>query len=1075
MPDVRAAPVPGCARIDASGAASIQLERPRAHERPSAMDDASGDPDGPGGADPIRPEDLLLEEMQRDLLARLPVYSSIAADAYAGALCVYYGMCYTDRSSHLAYAVRDVVDHLARSKQTESEKRMPMSKDARKSLLKMAFDPITKSAYGHKAHYETLVDEYSRLSEVAHGRNPAMRRVPFDSLPRIEHALHDLSFPQTTTNKIVDKIISEGPSDSGAKSLIKMIQTGATQYRIIDTLPPGWLDCMDKADFFKDPKGHWAAHRYLYRCADRHPGRVAEIITRYDHGVIRSNPSMYGDFLDCALRIQKGHAAKISRFLIKDGLHDLFVHYPDKYLKVAAMLCLDGERGLAMDMARAALTIKNVNHNYPGSDWLDVPIREFADATMRVDPLPLFGILADLLEDLIKEETSDGILLDIVSSMSSKRPTIEESDQNIHDFESSLVVHLRNCLVIMGKADPARLHGAMEIMEKKGLLIYRRLEMFAYDAFPDMFKKEMEAYAARYLDHFYTYHEHYVMLKNHYCSMSDSAKSKVSYAIARPTASNAAEDGSVQSDDKAAYYEFRQLRCLECIKDCLDSEQSATYQRLVKKHGELSHPGYRSFRGYGRIEPERGAGPLEGKDTGQVIDIVRQHRPDGGLFPDMTMHGFSYLASMSPEEFSRRAMDLAGADLDAQERFFRSMGSALKDGKSIDWDSTIRLMQHVSKTLAKNKSRSIEETALAACSMLEDAFQHAPPDAEFRDGLRSVILDFVKLANSKSDDYLDTFEAAINSDDGTIDAINTSINNLGGRSFLVMMMYALWCYDNTGKAELVSEVRNVLDEYLEGTHTISRDAVLGAYLPSLHFFDKKRTLDMAKKIRTSVSSKIAFWDGFVRWNYLDRGVFTSFQDIYREFLTGSMSKILKIRETFKSTFSHSLSAYLYGYDDSENTFEGFLKSIEKNPSEDLIDHCVFQVGVVVRGIRDSTNFDTDRLARIWRNSAFADRDLTSWFVGSKAGRDVSIKLYAEHISKYPGTPPMQYHLLDELKSYADDFPEEVAASLCRLAENNHNSHQAKSIEEVTDILEKHRNQVGDKLDKIAELAALNRY
>ena len=1033
--------------------------------------------DDPGGARTIWDMDLPLTQVQKDLAYRLSAYSDAAADSYGGALCIFHGVPYPDRASHLAYALRDVVDHLARRGQDRRERTLPLRRDERKALLIRTFDPLTKQSYEYDGYYQTLVDAYAELSGIAHRRDPASRNDPLEVMPRIEEALHMLSTPQAATNNGVDEIMSRDPTIDGAKEMIRMISTGATQSRILTNLPTRWLSYMAEAGFFRDPKEgeHWAAHRYLLRCVEDDPSTVADIIARYDPGAIRSAPALYGDFLDCASRMPASHAAKVSRFMMKNRLGNLFVHYPDKYLKVAAKLYISGESDLAVELVRKGLTLDNIHYDkYPGPDWLNMPLREFASATVGKDPLPLFELLADLLEMIIMERVNDdGKISDTDSSLRIKRPTIEESDQNLSRLDSSMIDHMRNCLSIM---DSSQLLQAMNITGKKHPLIYRRLEMFTYDAFPDLFHKEMEKYAIQYLGNYHVYHEHYNMLRNNYCAMSDSTKKTISEAISKKTSADeypAVHKGGTKVG--ITRDEFRQLQYFECIKECLDDNQSSIYSMLVEKYGELPHPGYAYYRQSGRIKPEDGPGPLEGKDAGQVIDTVKEHKAEPDVFHDKTLRGFSYLAGNSPEEYSKHATDLIGSDPNTIERFLHVMAGSLKGGKSIDWGSTTKLLKHVGDAHSKGRYGQSEETALAACSMLEDAFQHAPPGFEFRDVLKGVILGFVKASTPDRDYHLGSFEAAIRSDDDDIDSINMSINNLEGRSFLVMMMYALWCYDNTKSRELVPEVRDILDEYVGGAHTVSRTAVLGSYLPGLYFFDKEWTLHMAEKIRTGIPAKIAFWDGFVRWNYLDRGVFSDLQYIYREFLTGSMSKILKNRETFKSSFDHSLSAYLYGYEDSEDTFDRFLRSIEDKPTKKLVEHCVFQVGVVVRGIQDLANFDTDRLARIWRNRAFEDQDLTGWLVGSKAGRETSIKLYSEHVSKHPGTPSMPYHLLEDLESYADEFPEEVAASLCRLAENPLNFHQAKSVNGIIEILKRHRDRIGDKLEKITELVMRNTY
>ncbi|MDA7996758.1 MAG: hypothetical protein MPI93_01960 [Nitrosopumilus sp.] len=80
---------------------------------------AQGGP--PAGTLRTRAGDPRLAQVRRDLVYRLPTYSGAAAQAYEGALSILAAGPHADRPSHLAYAMRDVVDHLARRAQDRYE------------------------------------------------------------------------------------------------------------------------------------------------------------------------------------------------------------------------------------------------------------------------------------------------------------------------------------------------------------------------------------------------------------------------------------------------------------------------------------------------------------------------------------------------------------------------------------------------------------------------------------------------------------------------------------------------------------------------------------------------------------------------------------------------------------------------------------------------------------------------------------------------------------------------------------------------------------------------------------------
>ena len=1003
----------------------------------------------------IHVKDLSLTPVQMDLMDHLPFYSSNAADSYVEALCVYYGPRYADQPSHLAYAARDVVDHLARVRQDDHEKRSRLDRDGRIAELKKTFDPVTGQGYGYDAHYRVLVGAYETLTDIAHGKDPGRSRVPFDTLSEIERALHDLCIPQAATNERADAIMAGNPTDEDAAELVGMIPNWATQQRIIDRLQPSWLDHMERAGFFKNSDEHWDAHLYLRRCARKRPARVVEIISSYDPDIIRSRHHMYGDFLDCARQMPPRHAAAVMRFMEDAGLSDMFVRHPAKYLGVATSMCLGGECGLAIDTARRGLTIRNINYEYPGPGWLDSSVREFANAVMRREPLPLLSFMADLLEGLVTEYAA-GDTGDAITSMHYKRPVIEESDQNIRNFESYLVAHMRDCIDAAGRLGPDYLRRAVDIMKKKDLLIYRRLEMYAFGEFPDVFRKEAAEYAVEYLDHPYLYHEHYVMLQNGYCSMDEGTKKEILGAIM---------GGNPKTRRYGERADYTRWRYLECIKGCLDDHHEGIYRGLVKKHGKVPHPGYRLHRGPGRIRPGQEPDPLEGMDTTEVIEIMRARRPGRGAPGDGLLRGFTRAAREDPEGVSARAMDLAGADPRTHEIFFRSMRDALHNGKRIDWDGTTGLMRRVGDGLEKGGTAA-EEAAISACSLLEYALQEAPPGIEYRDGLWQAIRSLADASAPDRDPDLEGFENAVNTG-MPIDVLNMSIDSLAARSFLVMVMYIQWYHGQTGRVEIAPEARDALDGYLGSTRTVYRDAALGFFLNVLHFLDRDWTMKMVDEIRKSDYEMIALWNGYVLWNDPDRLVFSDLLDVYDKFLTGDMSEMVAERPTFKSTLDHYMSAYLYDYERSGITFDPFLNSIKDN-SEYLINCCVSRVEEVVRKIGDPRSFSIKRLKKLWRHKIFSKQDLTHWFAGSKVGKE-SVSMYLEYIREYGVTPPLLYPILAELESHADESPEPVTDTMLCLVENGVNPGDKDQVDSIIKILDGHADMLGDKLKRLREL------
>ena len=1010
-----------------------------------------------GGPQSVDGMGLPLTQIQRDLISRLPNYSDTAAEAYLGALCVYYSSDYPDRASHFAYSLRDVTDHLVRESQGPDEAEEGLKPERRRQLLLDTIDPSTKQSYGRDAEYDLLSKSYSVLSKIAHPRKFGSSSELCAHLSDIEGALHKITVPQIMINREIDRIISEPSSEAGAEKLVGLMTSGATQAYVVKNLPHTWLHDMARAKFFTRPKSkkHWMAHLYLYKCIDHYPDKVTEVILSYKPRTLRDDPLIFVEFLRCAKRLRVQDAAKISKFVLHEGLHDLFVHHPAWYLGVAEKLYLGGRRDLAADLAGRGLSLDSISYDkYPGGDWLNIPVRDFVGALMGEDLLPLLGLLADLLERIIKAKAgSDGRADETDSSMCIMRPSIEASGQNLSDnLERSLVTHMRNCLAHVGMNDPDRLRSAMEVIGRKDLLIYRRLEMFAYYTFPDRFRDEMEEYAVRYVGKGEVYHEHYVMLKSHFTSMPEPVKRAITTKIMEYKVPERLRDEWL-------------LRSLECIRDGLDGEPLAVYQRLARDGRPVPHPGYLRWGGTRITGPARAPGPLEGKSPEEAFKIMEKHVPDARS-PDEALHGFSYLVRARPAESSALAMRLAGADPRVQMAFFRRIDDAVSDKRGICWGPILSLMRRVLEDLPGAGDGLAPEMTALMSHVLRGAFLNMPPGAEFRDDLWEVVR---ALARPERRD-----EAEWKALEKSMDSITKSINSHDGLSFHALILYARWLCGVSGKEAFAPEVREILDEYARNPmiHTVSRHSAIGAHFPWLHRMEPEWAVEMTRGFKKSRMSKIAFWDGYRDAERLHEGIFYDLYDWYESMLNKGISKKLRRSAMYKHTFVHVLLAYLYSLDGSERIFGGFLDSLdEKKYSRDLVDYCVFEIGIAAREIQKDSGFDVGRFKGLWTHPVFSKQDLTDWFVGSKVDGETKISLYLAYAKKYRG----KFNLLDdtiaELEAMANAFPSKVADCIFYMVGRPLNGYIPDDICDVLGILEKH-DGVASTLKRIRERMAL---
>ena len=133
-----------------------------------------------------------LNDEQRDLATQLANYSKSMKQAYEGALFSINQKDDPDRFVHFAHSLREVIDLLAKLKLSR-EKWKESQELKRKNLLQSVIDPVGKQAYAYDAEYQTLSDEYSELSSIAHHSATITEEKAIQKLNQIESILKILT------------------------------------------------------------------------------------------------------------------------------------------------------------------------------------------------------------------------------------------------------------------------------------------------------------------------------------------------------------------------------------------------------------------------------------------------------------------------------------------------------------------------------------------------------------------------------------------------------------------------------------------------------------------------------------------------------------------------------------------------------------------------------------------------------------------------------------------------------------------------------------------------------------------
>ncbi len=994
----------------------------------------------------IDTKDLKLTDIQRKLVFQLEVHEKRAARAYKGVLHLLYGEKYPGWESLLAYGLRDVIDILVEAREHEMVKKVGRTKKIARTV-----DRTTHSKYDLETEYQALMGIRGTVRDIGHRSAPAQAEGLISMAVEIERILYKLTVSQTKANKEIDGIMSMPPTPDRAEALIHAITTGATQYRIVNKLPPNWIDCMEEAGFFKKPGRYWAATRYLYRCT-KHPGSVARIATSYDAMTVRGNGLLYIDILELALLLPDEHTETIARYLLEKGLYNRFGSDPGRYFEIIRRMYTSKKHDLAADMLYRALSQLRgpAAQSRHGSmlDRIGKIVKEHSGDGM----VPLMRAMADVLDWYI-DTGEDGGTSDEDSSMSKERLHIADSDEDLPDsVKTAMVTHVRDCLYAVERGG-GDLRRAMREISGRKHLVWRRMEMHVYCKFPG-FGREMEGHALRYVWKDDVRHE-YLALLGRAGDMPDDVKRRIQEAIisgpgkeeidrmyeerGRPELDRMRAEGGGEEVDKMyeildkrirTMLDLRRLRRLEAASGWLDGERMDAYMRLSKRYADV---------------PEEEEPVIAGKSTGEALSIMGSR---GRQTQYELLDEFSGMIKGDPTRASGMAARLEGADPAVQSKFFAGLEDAVRKGGKIEWVATMKLVRHVISLLSEEDHRT-GGPVVAAFNMLR-ALMRGKRDP----GPRQMVWDAVSGLARKP---------PAGREFGAEDTMfSRSLNDIEGLSFHIMVLYVLW---DTGDG-LSRRARELLDEYAgdQRMHEASRNAVLGAYMPSLSRRDRGWALGMADSLLCGHNGA-AFWNGYVLMNPPYQDFFQPLARWYDAFLNGDR----RGGRVHIATFHHVLAAYLHG-GEADEIFGRFIGSVRAEEAG-LVDRLVSEVDMAMKSW-DDHGIEWGKIGDLWTHEAFIGRDLSVWFMGNRH-RGV-IKDYAKHVDGRSGMHAefaMTEILVEELGKYAAEFAPEVAGILRRMVDNPADGRVPVGIHAVLDELEGAGGGAAEEAKVVREMAA----
>jgi hypothetical protein len=605
----------------------------------------------------------------------------------------------------------------------------------------------------------------------------------------------------------------------------------------------------------------------------------------------------------------------------------------------------------------------------------------------------------------------------------------------------------------------------MNILSEKKFYIFRKLELFLYEKFPDLFKIEIAKALMDFFDVYQVHHEYYNLSKNMFGKIDETVQKKILDSI-KTKSQEIFEEYRKEKDSE--YAGIRRdtwiLRKLEPIYSYLEGEDKEQYEKLIQQLGILSHP---DFDHYMEISIGKSASESDffsGKTIDEVFDIVKKHKPTLHTMPyeDRTIASFGDYVRKNSLECSKKSTEIENLDPKIQYTFLSSIEDAVNTKKKIDWNSTITLIESYAKSASPHTSSiSMFDPMLESCRIIEKGLKENQIDFELKDRIWDLIRKFIEFSNKK-EDIEDIEYPNVNSDSLTI-----SINNVEGLSFHTLFRYVWWCYNQKkSKDVFTDDIKKILEDYVNkksGYHTISRHSAIGLYIPTMLYFDPEWT-DKAvlSIIFSSKANKIAFWDSFVSFNQVQKNILTHLQGLYNEFLNGAITNNLHEKNFYHSTIEHVTLGYLYGITNFDKIFDDFISKADAVS----IEHCGFFITRILSDNPDVSKFK-DKIISLWKNQRFIDyANLDMWFIRKPFDKKENIQLFLNYMQHHSGKFMPVYFPLEELGEYVDDFPRDVAEGLQIFVDNLESTHlpkmlksmlkklQSKKIPEVNDICNK---------------------
>ena len=680
---------------------------------------------------------------------------------------------------------------------------------------------------------------------------------------------------------------------------------------------PEWIEPLRENGFFKNPPPRiedrtsetisfpiWPESRYLVRMASLKPEIVLDIILGIPD---TNNTRVHEDVIDAALSMPANLAAKLAdkaKEWVKSPYQLLL---PDKLGKLVTHLVEGEQVGKGFDLAGALFEVvpitrmSEIDLSNPaaqklfGKDqtvvkstepksrfdlWVyyEDTIKKCIPILIQADGMRTLHFLCDLLEKAVEilQDNRDG-----ANDFSNIwRPVIEDHEHNLGgDIENVLVSAVRDTAETIVKEKPDRMDGIVRHLKDRPWRVFQRLALYLLWRFPDAAPELTREWLVN-REFFYdrSIHEYSMLLKSCFGQLSSEHQDEMlSWVEAGPPTLN--------QNEHAQHRRFWQKSRLSLIRDYLPEKWRRRYDELVD---ELEEPEQPSCSTPSRPIGTKPSDELQTITVDELVEFLKRWQPSDEAMkptPEELARKVGEAVAASPTKFACEAPKFKGLDPTYVRAILGGFVNAVRDEKSLPWESVLELCEWVVQQPKEIPGRRVREffadrdwgwTRKVIAHLLEIGFGEGDSEIpfEFKEKTWEILYPI-----TRDSDPTPEYEQEHGGDN--IDSF-MSINTTRDLAMHTVIQYALWCrrhFENLsdGKQrvqrgfEEFPEVREALDFHLEPDNdpSLAIRSVYGRFFPWLVFLDREWAKTNIPRIfpadETLRNLRDAAWDAYITY------------------------------------------------------------------------------------------------------------------------------------------------------------------------------------------------------------------